>query len=187
MEEVTARAPEIIGSDGVMRGVVSGDRLIALPAKFWNDAKVFLGKAYGPSVNLVLSKFAEDFGRAYARRMLAEGAGRREAFRAMEGMASAAGWGRVRVSGDFEAGDALTVEVADCAFCLANSDGDKCNFTSGVAVGAASAVFGREYVNDHVDITRGDELRCVLSLRPSNRTSCPDWKPGAYFPWLLER
>ncbi len=184
MEEAATRTPGIVASDGVMKGVASGDRLIALPAKFWNDAKLFLGKAYGSSVNVVLSKFAEDFGRAYALRILAEGAGVREAFSAMEEMASVAGWGRVKVSGDFSGGP-LTVEVAGCAFCPASLGGDKCDFMAGVAVGAAGAVFGREYVNDHVDITRGDELRCILSLRPSNRASCPDWKPGAYFPWLL--
>ncbi|MDG6954897.1 MAG: hypothetical protein JRN33_07970 [Nitrososphaerota archaeon] len=187
MEEVATPTAGIVASDGMIRGVVSGDRLIALPAKFWNDAKLFLGKAYGTSVNLVLSRFAEDFGRAYAARILAGGAGVRDAFRAMEEMASVAGWGHVKVSGDFESGEHLTVEVAGCAFCLASPRGDKCDFMAGVAVGAASAVFGREYVNDHVDVTRGDELRCVLSIRPSNRASCPDWKPGAYFPWLLER
>lgn len=188
MEQKAALEARVIPSDGVLSGAISEERVLVLPAKFWRDAKQFLEKSYGKSVNLVLSKFAEEFGRKYAEKLRARGMTPEETFDSLQKMAAVGGWGAVTVTGDIGGGGALLVDVKGCAFCAANRvPGEPCDFMAGVAVGTADAIYGKEYVCEHVDVGPGTELHCALRLQKARRPVNPEWKTAANFPWMIER
>lgn len=187
VEEEPKQKAATVSVDGVITGTLSEERAILLPARLWADAKQFLTETYGKSVNIVLSKFAEEFGRAYAGRTAGMGLTPRETFDALQKMAKVAGWGEVSVSGDVEGGSSLRVDVRGCAFCAANRDPtEPCDFVAGVAVGTAKVIYQSDYVCDHVDVERERELRCTLGIRRA-RDSNSDWRTAVHFPWMLKK
>ncbi|MDE1854243.1 MAG: hypothetical protein KGI38_10940 [Thaumarchaeota archaeon] len=180
--------PSLTSVDGVIMGGLSGERVLVLPARFWNEVKAFLVKAYGSSVHEVLSRFAEEFGGTYASRMKASGMKPAQVLEAMGQMALTAGWGTVDFGGDMEGGKSLVIDVTDCAFCTVDEDvGTKtCDFLKGVAVGTAAAIYDKQFSCYHIEKEQGGVRVCRLTLSQTQQPKKANWKTAVYFPWMSD-
>jgi predicted hydrocarbon binding protein len=187
VETQTVRKAGLIMGDGMVTGATTGDRLMVLPVKFWSDAKCFLEQAYGASIDLVLSRFAENIGTEYGEKMKKGGIGPAMALKALEEMASVGGWGSVKVGGDLESGKSLQVRVKNCAFCPVSREANgKCDFMAGVSIGVARTTYGKDYACDHVETEQTGEANCVLTLTQRPRQDSKSWRTSVYFPWMMD-
>lgn len=188
METETQRRPGLVSSMGVLKGAATGDRLLVVPAKFWAGVKGFLESAYGSSVDMVLTRFAEEWGEEYAERRIADGLKPQDVLSSLEEVATVSGWGELKVSMDSDRGHKIEVQVRNCAFCNAApaTHVGRCDFMAGVAVGVAKSAYGREYECVQTEVKEGEERTCKLVLDERKKDLTTDWKTSVYFPWMTD-
>lgn len=128
--------------NGEIRNRLSKGRVFVLAADAWIDLRKEMLKQFSTGATIILDRMGHAYGASVASNLVPG----RATVDILTKLGSAAGWGKIKVTGDIHSGKVFLVSVKNCVFCGRGKDTDTCLFLPSIIRGITEKLYSRRYL-----------------------------------------